>query len=461
MDDRKQDIVLGRVSQVLAVILLSVVAVYNLFAGITLQQVDPWDEARHIASAIEMLHSHDWIVTTYMGQPDYWNVKPPLSEWASATGLTLFANPFLGARFFSLLAALGTILLAARYAWRLQGPVAGLLTATILMTAWPIYLGHAARTADADMLFICCLTGALTAFARADRYGLAAGYALLGLAFLAKSFHVMPFGLAAFLYSVWLWRQKQLRLAEILLLPGCFLIPVFPWALARYLADGPRFFELMFFYDVWQRTTGSLSAWSVEESKWLYVEVLLKGAGPTLVVMLMVIVARGRALSLNPRLLLPLLWLLVPLTVYTLAKTRLGWYIYPAFAPLAIIAGVLIVKEFSRLRSLPGLIVLMVLGAGFLIHESMIVRCIDESCFIQDRISRAMINLSPTISHGTADIYLNEFPTRIDQHYYATSLMLGNLVIRPGGKPAFSQSAGTVPFYLIMSDGRAIPSPSH
>ncbi|MFZ2725407.1 MAG: hypothetical protein WAX77_04065 [Methylococcaceae bacterium] len=68
----------------LSVLVLIVLALFNTFTNIEQQQIAQWDEARHIGSAIEMLKNQQWLVTTYLGETDYWNVKPPLSIWLTA-----------------------------------------------------------------------------------------------------------------------------------------------------------------------------------------------------------------------------------------------------------------------------------------------------------------------------------------------------------------------------------------
>lgn len=43
-----------------------------------------FDEGRHAVNALEMYQSKDLIVTTYNGEIDYFNLKPPLSVYMIA-----------------------------------------------------------------------------------------------------------------------------------------------------------------------------------------------------------------------------------------------------------------------------------------------------------------------------------------------------------------------------------------
>ena len=60
-----------------------------------------FDEARHGISAYEMLQTGEYVVTTYRYEPDYWNLKPPLSEYFIALGYRIFGYNTFGFRFFS------------------------------------------------------------------------------------------------------------------------------------------------------------------------------------------------------------------------------------------------------------------------------------------------------------------------------------------------------------------------
>ena len=47
------------------------------------------DESRHGANAYEMLQSGDYVVSTYQGEVDYFNLKPPLSFYGIVLGYRL------------------------------------------------------------------------------------------------------------------------------------------------------------------------------------------------------------------------------------------------------------------------------------------------------------------------------------------------------------------------------------
>ena len=49
---------------------------FLLFTNLGEATISDCDEARHGVNAYEMMQSGDYVVTTYRGHTDYWNLKP-------------------------------------------------------------------------------------------------------------------------------------------------------------------------------------------------------------------------------------------------------------------------------------------------------------------------------------------------------------------------------------------------
>lgn len=432
---------------------------FNIFYNAGGQPVGEWDEARHVVSAVEMAQSGDYIVTRYAGEPDYWNAKPPLAVWGGALGYSAAENKLLGVRLVSLLLS---VLLAAAvffYARRIAGVTAGLVASLLLLTAPSIVLKHAMRSADADIYLITFVTLGMLAFSLDRRWSAALGYAALGVGFLAKSFHAAPYGVVAFVYTLYLWRQQKLSLRDVFLLPFCFLIPILPWALARYMADGTRFFEVMFFYDVVKRSTEVIEGH--DRSAFLYV---LKLLSPFLVPILwMAYIAsaqKTRDIFRRHHMVLPLLWVGIPLLMYSLARTRIGWYAYPMFAPVAIMAGIALVQAAERLSLRQRQAMVALVAVALLGNEARIVKKILNPT--QDAVQRVMPQLSARHGSRVLPVYLEpdneiwrdyyEDTGQWRQHHYATALLLGNIRLRHGGREAFRKETSEA--FLISEGGR-------
>ena len=56
--------------------LLTALTAFLCFRCLGIKAIDSWDEARHGISAYEMIQQGNYLVNTFMGEADYWNVKP-------------------------------------------------------------------------------------------------------------------------------------------------------------------------------------------------------------------------------------------------------------------------------------------------------------------------------------------------------------------------------------------------
>lgn len=87
---------------------------FLLFANLESAWVEMYDELRHAVNAYEMVVNDDYLVNTYFGETDYFNLKPPLSMWAIALSFKLFGFTLEAVRLPSALASL-LMLQWARY----------------------------------------------------------------------------------------------------------------------------------------------------------------------------------------------------------------------------------------------------------------------------------------------------------------------------------------------------------
>jgi len=399
------------------------------------------------------------VVTYYGGSPDYWNAKPPLSEWGSALGHELVSTPLLGVRLFSLVAAMLCCLVVFLYTRRIAGFGAGLLAAALLITARPLIVNHGARSADADMLFIGLVSLGMLGFDAANRRGIALGYIALGFAFLAKSFHVAPYGLVAVVFTVMLYRQQRLGLRDVLLLPFCGFIPVLPWALARYLADGWHFFHVMLFYDVVERSTEVIEGH--QASHWLYLNRLFLAFGLLILLPLSLLLSRCRYRLQEPRVQLLLLWALLPLGIYSLAQSKLPWYIFPCFPALAVLIAVALQTWRSLLPKAGGMALAVVVVLTLGQNEAIIASHIIHNQIGDDPVAITMMALSAAAPHERVLVYLQDDMQPPEQGLYATSLLMGNIDLQQGGAASFAAAAGRVEDHVLIGpDGRLLGQPT-
>src|SRR5690349_8306065 len=69
---------------VLLAICVLALAAFNLGFRLNREVVTTWDESLYVTSAAEMIKDGNWLVTTFHGDVDYYNTKPPLNVWMIA-----------------------------------------------------------------------------------------------------------------------------------------------------------------------------------------------------------------------------------------------------------------------------------------------------------------------------------------------------------------------------------------
>ena len=342
-------------NSVLWILILGLFCGINVFFLLGNVPVEAWDEARHGVSAYEMLVSHAWIVNTYRGEVDYWNLKPPLSFWTTIFSYKLFGINSFGLRAASAFFGIATIGMTVAFAWRAFSRNVGILSGFFLVTAYSFVVTHNMRHGDPDSLYIFLTTGAtfavLLSAPRPRLLWLSAF--LLSLAFLTKSFHVGAFGIT--LLSI-AFAMHRFRLFSPRILVGCLacgLLPVAVWAGLRYSHDGWDFLGKMFVVDVWNRATTIVEGHQQSASHYFSIlfndfKYIIKFC---LCIFVLVIIFQykktihffiQRWKQGNIRLVVYLaICSLIPFIIFQLSASKLKWYVYPIEPFIAILLAVM------------------------------------------------------------------------------------------------------------------------
>ncbi|UYW74621.1 glycosyltransferase family 39 protein [Pseudocitrobacter faecalis] len=169
-----------------------------------------WDEGRHGVSAIEMTQSGNYIINTYAGAVDYWNLKPPFSFLPTAFAVSIFGKSVVTARLASGLFAC-ILLLTLSYIYKNRYNTKTAITALSLIVGCTfIFFRHAFRTADADSLFLLTMTLAVVSLSL-SRSVLSFSFAALmvSIAWLTKSWHALCIGSAFIIAYGYLLQEKS------------------------------------------------------------------------------------------------------------------------------------------------------------------------------------------------------------------------------------------------------------
>jgi 4-amino-4-deoxy-L-arabinose transferase-like glycosyltransferase len=192
-----------RQSQRLRLLLLFFFALFAIaMAAIAMRQpLAIWDESRSVNSALEMVASHQWIVTTYRMVPDHWYTKPPLYEWSVSGLLRLGVGAMLALRLPSLVAALLCVGVVYGFCMvLLRRPFAAAVSALLLMSSTLFFGPHVGITGDLDAyLSLFETVYALAIWAYVERPE-GTGYGFLTLTGVAFALAVMTKGVAGALF---------------------------------------------------------------------------------------------------------------------------------------------------------------------------------------------------------------------------------------------------------------------
>lgn len=462
---------------------------YVCFARLDAGLLQHWDEARHGVNAYEMMKNHNYIVNTYNYENDYFNLKPPLSYWGIILGFKLFGVNIFAMRFYSALAMFLTFLIIAVYLHKKWGKLACASSMMLFLTFYDMFYWHAGRNADADAIYILFFTvGCLCLMEALSRPNLIYGCGLMfSLCFLSKSWHacvLLPIGGLFYLLSG-LW--KKLKPRQYLIFFLCAIGPIAAWAVARYQYDGMDFLGQMFGVDVTQRISWSESSNS-DYGFFLHymlnsraVLVMLAAIGFCCAFLLLQKLCGGHSTAsdadagrtdasassgseadqslfvqkhtarLSPTFLTLILWITVPLLIFSLSHTYYYWYVYPIFPGLCIAASILIEKcrkSCTTQRQKLLLAAFLLLPALAALHYDRIsVSAIDnlETSGFQLDLQAAM-ELYPQL-HGM-NIYVEKNDNEYKDSYYweqAGLLMAelaGDLKCEEGGVKAFLDAPG-------------------
>jgi 4-amino-4-deoxy-L-arabinose transferase len=324
----------------LGVLLLAAfVLVYLLPLGV--RPIAVPDEARYGEIAREMLASGDWVSPHFNGVRYF--EKPVLGHWLNAASLAAFGeNPF-AVRLPTALATGLTALLIFLFMARFSSAATGLLAGGIYLSSLEV-LGVGTFSV-LDPLLTLFLTAAVMAYYWADQEsdpkrrtlativcGIACGGAFLSKGFLAYAVPVLV--IAPYLASEQAWRK--LALSGWMPLAISVLVAL-PWGVLIHLRE-PDFWHYFFFVEHVQR----LAADNAQHTRpsWYFLVLLPLLAFPWIYLLPAGLKGLSGYRESRGFMKLLVLWIVMPLLFFSLARGKLATYILPCFAPFAMLLAI-------------------------------------------------------------------------------------------------------------------------
>jgi len=298
------------------------------------------DETRYAQISQEMLLTGKWASPHFMGIRYF--EKPAAGYWMIALGQAIFGQNLFGVRFASALSTGLSVLLVYLVSRRLwNDPRKSLVSTVLYMSFVSIAALGGYANLDPQFTFWVNLTGVALwfCFDSSTRSGRVWSWALLGVAcgmgFMTKGFlaWLLPV-LIALPYAI---LQKRLRdlLGYGLVAVAVAVAISLPWALAVHSQE-PDYWNFFFWHEHIQRFAGEDAQHS--EPFWYYLPLLVAFSLPW-VALLPSTVKQAWQHKRTPNIAFLLLWLLMPLALFSLAKGKLPSYIMPCLLPLALLMG--------------------------------------------------------------------------------------------------------------------------
>lgn len=444
-------------------IIIILIAGMNVFNNISLHPFADWDEARHGVNAYEMIRNNNYIVNTYNGVNDYWNLKPPLSYWVIIAGYKIFGYNALGLRFFSGIFAVLTIILIGLFTKHKHGKLASLIASSVLTTSTQFIIFHSARTGDADALFVLLFTIAMLSMLLIReniKWMYIAGLAF-SLAFLTKSWHALTIVAIGGLYLLITGKLFKIKLKEFIIFILSSTILILIWVVVRYTQDGMLFIKEMIRYDLLKRSANPIEGhvgdiyfyFDVLKVYYFYWIVLFFGV----FIGYLAINETKEYKNKSSYTLGIILWIMLPFLLFTKAKTKLPWYIIPIFPPLAICLGSFANKLMKeKYRNVPlQLVIIFSLVLCLFVNEQMIYKYTRN--YQTDDVQNILSEFKNRKDYNGEKIYIVNDTVLSNNHewsqkHFLAAQLYGDFYPTKGGLEGFLNDTNPKSLIIITKD---------
>ena len=330
------------------------VVAFVLFYLVPLMTHGLWipDETRYAQISQSMLQSGNWVTPHFMGLRYF--EKPIAGYWLIAIGQAVFGDNLFGVRIASALTTGLSVWLAWLLASRLWNDPRKSFASALLLMSFGLVAGEAGY-ANLDPQFAFWVNLSLVALwfaftAQSQRARLWAWSVLgvaCGMGFMTKGFlaWLLPV-LIGVPFALWQRRIKEMLcygpLAVVLAIAVCL-----PWALMIHHQE-PDFWQFFFWNEHIRRFSASdaqhIQPW------WFYLPLLLAASLPWATLLPAALLDAWKQ-KRQPGIAFLLLWLLLPLAMFSLSKGKLPTYILPCLLPLALLMGHALMSWIDQGRS--------------------------------------------------------------------------------------------------------------
>lgn len=320
------------------------------------------DEGRYTENALQMIYSHDYLVPAYGADRTNFT-KPPLTYWAIAASVKAFGHNEWAVRTPNALAFSLTTLLLCLIGMQLMPEKAWLPGLIYCTSLAPFMAADVVSTDTLLTLFealamLGFITAELGPAARARRWPISMMWLGFGLGFLTKGPPALLPLLAVIPFAAKRGSWRALRRIFSPAGLAVFVATGLLWYLAVILSH-PELLHYFLYVEVYERVLTPTQNRNPQWYGWIvaYGPVFAITTLPWLIPGLrrapeFCSMARWREWWKNgstPALLM--LWLLVPLAIFCVARSRLPVYVLPLFLPLSLMTALLLCDQVDMRKT--------------------------------------------------------------------------------------------------------------
>jgi len=304
-----------------------------------------WDESNHAIIAKEILQRGDWSSLYLAGKPFF--DKPPLYMWLTASFYRIFGISEFSARLTSSLFGILTIALVYLFGSSIADKKVGIFSALMLL-GMPHYL-HFSKMAMLDVALTFFITLMIFLFLKgADNAKLLFFSGLmLGFAYLIKGFAGFLGIFIIFWFALFSGRIKDIFNPNFILGIMCSIGIIFLWHYSQYMIFGKESASDYFGLHILSRATKGIDAHTGGIN--FYQKAIFNKNKPwSVLIYLSLPFIIWRAFKYREKCsILLCCWIAIAYMLYTFVKTKLHWYIIPAYPALAISSALLLGKNLK------------------------------------------------------------------------------------------------------------------
>jgi hypothetical protein len=321
---------------ILVILIFSLIFFVNLGNG-ALQIAD---EQTYSQWAYHMVKTGDYLTPWADGAISFMIGKPPLLEWLMSLAYQILGVNNFSSRIWTAGFGALSLVLIFYLGKKLYNRYVGFMSALVLGTFLTYYVF--ARYAMTDVPLVCFILACTYFFVLSEEKGNASEYAVLsgvffGLALMTKQIAALLIPLIIFAYLVMTTKSLRFLITKhFTLFWGVGLLLFSPWMIYMAARFGSQFWQWYFVYADLTRSAGPVEGhlagylfyfnYLANHENWLWLALLPFAVG---------LCAFSAFFKRSKQDTLVFLWMAIVLLVFSLAQTKIYWYIIPVFPAFA------------------------------------------------------------------------------------------------------------------------------